>query len=288
MDDGSIFLVTGASTGIGCAAAEHLAGRGHRVLAGVRSDAAAAELGRTDRIRPVLLDVRESGSVKAAAEMIADAVGSHGLDGLVNNAGIQVAGPLEHLPLDAVRDVLETNVLGQVAVTQAVLPLLRSAPGGRVVLISSMSGRVALPFLGPYAASKHALEAIGDSWRRELAPSGIRVSVVEPGNTATPMWDKALGTEGLSRFGLEAEQRYGAMEAWVRAQAQRSADAAIPTDCVVRAIEHALTARRPRQRYVVGIDAHVGTRLARHAPRLLDRAIAVAMARDARRRTGGS
>ncbi|HJQ06792.1 MAG TPA: SDR family oxidoreductase [Nocardioides sp.] len=279
-----VALVTGASTGIGRTTALHLAARGWEVLAGVRTDAAAASLEEVDGVRPVLLDVTDPTSVKAAAGVVAEVAGPRGLAGLVNNAGIQAVGPLELLPVDRVRDVLETNVLGQVAVTQSLLPQLRAGTG-RIVFLSSLSGAVALPFLGAYAASKHAVEAIGDSWRRELRPHGIRVAIVEPGNIATPIWDKGLDPAPMDALGPDLRRLYGSGVDFTVAQARHAAEVAIPPERVAAAIEHALTARRPRQRYLVGTDARIAVRLQRHAPRLLDRLLTAAMERDARRRT---
>ncbi|GAB4012045.1 SDR family oxidoreductase [Nocardioides ultimimeridianus] len=261
----------------------HLASLGWEVVAGVRTDEAAASLAAASPgVRPVLLDVTDPTSVKDAATVVADATGGRGLGGLVNNAGIQAVGPWELLPVDRVRDLLETNVLGQVAVTQAVLPQLRAARG-RIVFISSLSGAVALPFLGAYAASKHAVEAIGDSWRRELRPHGIRVALVQPGNIATPIWDKGLDPAQLDALGPDLRRLYGPGLDFALAQGRHAADTAIPPARVASAIEHALTARRPRQRYLVGTDARVVVRLQRHAPRLLDRALTAAMDRAARR-----
>lgn len=282
-----VVLVTGASTGIGRTTALHLLGLGYDVVAGVRTEQAAASLeSATDgRLRTVMLDVTDATSVKAAAEAVAGVAGDRGLAGLVDNAGIQAVGPLELLPLDRVREVLETNVVGQVAVTQAVLPLLRTARG-RIVLVSSLSGAVALPCLGAYAASKHAVEAIGDAWRRELRPHGVRVAIVEPGNIATPIWDKGLDPAQLEALGPDADRLYGDTLAFALDQGRHAAEVAIPPERVARAIAHALGASRPRQRYLVGNDARVVVRLQRHAPRLLDRLITAAMERDARKRAG--
>lgn len=281
-----VVLLTGASTGIGRATALHLASRGWEVLAGVRTDAAAASLTRESHgaVRPVLLDITDPTSVKGAAVIAAEVSGERGLAGLVNNAGIQGVGPLELLALDRIREVLETNVVGQIAVTQALLPQLRAGTG-RIVMISSLSGAVALPFLGAYAASKHAVEAVGDAWRHELRPHGIRVAIVEPGNIATPIWDKGLDPAPLAELGPELRQLYGPGVDFTLAQARHAAEVAIPPERVAAAIEHALSARRPRQRYLVGRDAKIAVRLQRHAPRLLDRLLAAAMDRDARRRT---
>src|SRR5688500_10451554 len=179
-------VVTGASSGIGEAPARMLAQRGLDVLAGVRKDADAERVGGLhDRVEAVKVDVADEASVAALAERVGDA----GLAGLVNNAGISVSGPLEFVPLEEWRRQLEVNVIGQVAVTQALLPALRRARG-RIVNIGSVGGRVAIPLLSPYNASKFALEGITDSLRRELRPLGVHVAIVEPGA------DRKSGVEG--------------------------------------------------------------------------------------------
>ena len=180
-------LVTGASSGIGEATALRLARAGWRVLAGVRASADAERLRAAagERLEPVTIDVTEPATIAAAAE----GLGDEPLHGLVNNAGTALAMPLEFLPLDQFRRQLEVNLVGQVAVTQAVLPNLRSARG-RIVNVGSIAGRSSLPFLGAYAASKHGLEAVTDALRVELRPFGITVTIVEPGTIATPIWRK--------------------------------------------------------------------------------------------------
>jgi NAD(P)-dependent dehydrogenase (short-subunit alcohol dehydrogenase family) len=207
-------LITGASSGIGAACAKRLAAAGWRVFAGVRR-AGAAPVETTE----VLLDVTDGGAIARAVEEVGGR-----LDGLVNNAGIAVAAPLEYLPLEELRRQLEVNLVGQLAVTQAFLPALR-AGGGRIVLIGSIAGTSALPFLGPYAISKFALEALADSLRVELAAEGIRVSIVRPGTIATPIWSKpqpvadALPPEGLERYGA----RLRALRLFAAARAARAA-----------------------------------------------------------------
>ena len=189
-------LVTGASSGIGEACAERLVRGGWRVVAGVRTPGAAPA-----GTEEVLLDVTDPDQIAAAADRVgADA------DGLVNNAGMAVAAPLELLPLDELRRQLEVNVVGQIAVTQALLPALRNARG-RVVLIGSIGGRSALPFLGAYAASKFALEAVSDALRLELRPFGIEVSIVEPGTIATAIWARGGETANQIAAGWNDDQR---------------------------------------------------------------------------------
>lgn len=224
------------------------------MLAGVRKpgDAPAATT-------EVLLDVTDA---EAIARLRIDR-----LDGLVNNAGIAVAAPLEDLPVAELWRQLEVNVVGQLAVTQALLPALRAA-GGRVVIVGSIAGRSALPFLGAYAISKFALEAMADSLRLEVAPDGIEVALVEPGTIATPIWTKPqpLAEQVSERYRLR-------VEAFRTLAAARAAKAA-PADLVARAVEHALTARRPKTRYLVGRDARMRARLERLPDRLRDRVLA--------------
>jgi len=256
-------LVTGSSTGIGAACAMRFVARGWRVLAGVRT-AGDAPAGTEE----VLLDVTDADAIASAA------VNVDRLDGLVNNAGIAVPSPLEFLPLAELREQLEVNVVGQLAVTQALLPAVRSARG-RVVIVGSIAGKSALPFLGAYGMSKHALEAMADSLRVELAPEGIHVALVEPGTIATPIWTKPRPL--LDQLPDEATERYGArMESFRAVAAKRSANAA-PPSLVVRAIEHALTSDRPKTRYLVGRDAKIRATIERLPDRLRDRILTKAL-----------
>ncbi len=183
--------ITGTSTGIGAACALDLAGGGYRVFAGVRSSADGDRLRSqaAGELVPVIVDVTDATAIRAAAAQVEAAVGEAGLAGVVCNAGIIVPGPLEQLPTSAFRRQLEVNVLGTHAVAVAALPLLRLARG-RIVIVGSISGLVAPPFFGAYAASKHALEAMADVLRMELYPWQIAVSIVEPDFVATPLWGK--------------------------------------------------------------------------------------------------
>ena len=252
-------LITGASTGIGRACALHMAVLGWRVFAGVRREADAASLLKDapgypipDRLIPVNLDVTHPDSVTEAARLLGEAVGEAGLDGLVNNAGIAIAGPLEFIALPDLRQQLEVNLTGQVAVTQAVLPLLRQARG-RIVNISSVSGLLAAPYFAPYSASKFALEAFSDSLRVELRPWGIRVMVVEPGSIATPIWEKSLAEaeERLAAMPPAAERLYGPAFPILRQFAKFSAQHGLPAEQVARVVAEALTVRNPRARYLI-------------------------------------
>jgi NAD(P)-dependent dehydrogenase (short-subunit alcohol dehydrogenase family) len=268
-------LVTGASTGIGREAALRLERGGWRVFAGVRraQDGEALRRDASERLEPVILDVTDPATIAAAAKQVEGVVGAYGLDGLVNNAGVVAGGPLEFVELDELRRGLEVNTLGPVAVTQALLPLLRRARG-RIVNVGSLSGYFASPFVGPYCASKFALEALSDALRRELRPWGIAVSLVEPGNVATPIWGKGREQidDASARLPEEARALYGESVEKMREYVQQGEKRAIPADRVARAIERALTARRPRTRYRVGPDAHAVWWLTRLLPdRALDR-----------------
>ncbi|NLF07448.1 MAG: SDR family NAD(P)-dependent oxidoreductase [Pirellulaceae bacterium] len=251
------FLVTGASTGIGRACALELDRLGYCVFAGVRSDEAAQRLRTeaTERLQPVRLDVTDSGQIAAALETIAAAVGEAGLAGLVNNAGIGVPGPWELLPVEAFRNQLEVNVIGQMAVTQAFLPLLRKGRG-RVVNISSVNGGMAVPYLGAYSASKFALEAFNDSLRTEVRNFGIRVSSVAPAATDTPIWEKSATLAAQISTGIDPDvfALYEADIAAMRKAAMDSARNAAPVEQVVKAVVHALTAKRPKTHYYLGWD----------------------------------
>jgi NAD(P)-dependent dehydrogenase (short-subunit alcohol dehydrogenase family) len=271
-------LVTGASTGIGRATALHLDAAGWRVFAGVRreEDAVALREAGSDRLAPLILDVTAADQIAAVAERIDAEVGEAGLDGLVNNAGIGVMGPLETVPLGDFRRQIDVNLTGQVAVTQAMLPLIRRATG-RVVFVSSAGGRMALPFGGPYHAAKFGLEAVADSLRQELRPWGIEVAVIEPGSIDTPIWERAVRSyeEMAARAPAAQEELYGKRLAKLQEGARKTAARGIPAEKVAEAIADALTARRPRTRRRVGLDANGQVLLRRLLPdRALDRLLA--------------
>jgi len=248
-------VITGASTGIGEACALALARRGLRVVAGVRSEAAGKNLQAkaSGRLAPLRIDVTDAASIAAAAAEVAASVGEAGLAGLVNNAGICVAGPLEAVPIDALRRQLEVNVVGQVAVTQAFLPLLRKAQG-RVVNISSLNGGLAVPYMGAYSASKFAIEAITDALRIELRTWNIHVAAVEPGAIATPIWEKSVSAADQMPETVPSEvlALYEADLPAVRKSVEKTARQADSVDRVVRAVVDALTAQRPKTRYYLG------------------------------------
>lgn len=251
-------LVTGASTGIGRATALHLDGQGWRVFAGVRreEDAASLREAGSDRLVPLMLDVTDAGQIGAAAERIGEETAGTGLDGLVNNAGIAVPGPLETLPIEDFKRQIDVNLNAQVAVTQAMLPAIRTGRG-RIVFITSIGGLMAFPMFGAYHAAKFGLEAVGDVFRQELRPWGISVSVVEPGSIATPIWERGQAEVDAiaGRAGDGHTDLYGeAIEAY-REVARKTGERGIPPEKVAAKIEHALRARRPRVRYLVGADA---------------------------------
>ena len=262
-------LITGASTGIGAACAIGCAERGMIVFAGVRDlkacDALQARAG--DAIIPLELEVTDVDSIKRAAEVVARRVGDAGLYGLVNNAGIAIGSPLELIPIAQLRRQLEINVIGQIAVTQAMLPLLRRARG-RIVNMGSIAGRGTIPMMGPYSASKHALEALTDALRLELYPWGIEVSIIEPGAIATPIWDKSLriSLDVEAEMSAEGKKLYGAAAQRIREAVGHAAARAIPADAVGKAVLHALTAKQPKTRYLVGRDAKLRAVMLRWLP----------------------
>ncbi len=268
MPSAKSILITGASTGIGAACARHLDRLGFRVFAGVRKAADGDRLtgGASTHLVPILLDVTDAGSIAEAARLVESETGTAGLWGLVNNAGIAVAGPLEFLPLDDLRKQLEVNVIGQIAVTQAFLRMLR-AGRGRIVNMGSIAGRSSMPFMGPYSASKFALEALTDALRLELQAWGIRVSIIEPGAIATPIWEKS-GREAdrLEASHPDAKALYAQAIAGVRDAVARAASRAIPPEAVAKAVAHALMSRSPKTRYLVGTDAKLRAFLGKVLP----------------------
>jgi NAD(P)-dependent dehydrogenase (short-subunit alcohol dehydrogenase family) len=274
-------VVTGASTGIGNACALHLDRIGFRVFAGVRRDEDAERLRSqgSERLTPVKLDVTDAESIRVAADQVTAALGDEPLSGLVNNAGIAVSGPVEYLPIEEVRKQLEVNFIGQVAVTQAFLPLLRRSRG-RVVNIGSVGGEVALPFLSPYAASKHALEGFSDSLRREVERLGVHVAIVRPGAIQSSIWERgnAAADEVLATVPPEAMEVYGDAVRGARAAANQRAQEAIPAQEVADVVEDALTTDKPKTRYVVGRVGKAMVVLERWLPdRVFDRLVARAM-----------
>ena len=239
-------LVTGASSGIGEETAVFLAHKGFRVFAAARriKKLEALTAVGAGRITPLPMDVTDKASIDAALKTIADEGVT--LYGLVNNAGVSAMGPIEKLPLEEWRATFETNVFSLVSVTQAVLPQMREAGRGRIVNIGSIAGRIASPFQGAYAATKHAVEGLSDSLRRELVPHGIKVSVVRPGAINTPFG--AHEAEMLEKY--ETDETYGDQVTAFKAWFSRQHPAAPSPVVVAEAVHHALTAEAPHSRYM--------------------------------------
>ena len=236
------------------------------MLAGVRDPADAP-----DGLEPLRLDVTSEADVAAAAER----VGAE-LHVLVNNAGIAISGPVEVVPIEEWRRQIEVNLLGQVAVTRALLPAILRARG-RVVNMSSIGGRVASPLFGPYSASKFALEAVSDALRREVAQHGVRVISIEPGGIATPIWGKGMDDARRIMAAMDDEQRrrYSGLIDAVTKSVERIAREGLAPEEVAQVVGDAVTTRRPRARYVVGREAKVQAVAARLLPdRVFDAVVA--------------
>jgi NAD(P)-dependent dehydrogenase (short-subunit alcohol dehydrogenase family) len=258
-------VVTGASTGIGRATALFLDRKGYRVFAGVRKQPDAEELRRrgSDRLTPITLDVTDQNSIASAEKQVTEGLRDEGLVGLVNNAGVGGGGgPIEHMSLDDLRSALEVNLIGQVAVTQAFIPLIRRAKG-TIVFLASIGGRVASPFMSPYNTSKFGVEALGESLRHELRPWEIDVVVVEPGSIDTEIWGKGNEAvrERVERMPEDARRLYGRQLARFGEVLNETADRGIRPEKVATVIWKAISSDSPRHRYLVGTDAKIGARL---------------------------
>jgi NAD(P)-dependent dehydrogenase (short-subunit alcohol dehydrogenase family) len=274
-------LITGASTGIGRASVFALLDAGYRVIACVRNQGAAEALRNrlqgdaSGRLSTLELDVTDAGQIAAAVTAVEQLVGDDGLWGLFNNAGIAVGGPLEFVPIADLRWQLEVNVVGQVAVTQAFVPLLRKARG-RILTTGSMAGYSTIPGLGPYSMSKHAVEAMNDALRRELRPWGIEVSLLEPGSIATEIWNKAAGSQQKIRAAAPAglAELYGGLLNALGKLTEKAARDASPVEVVTRDVVHVFSSDRPRTRYSKGEGTGVRKVLRRLPDRWVDAAIA--------------
>jgi NAD(P)-dependent dehydrogenase (short-subunit alcohol dehydrogenase family) len=263
-------LISGASRGIGRATTLRLARAGWTVYATVRQaadgEALVAEAAGLE-VHPLPLDVTSDEQIAALPGALPDR-----LDAIVNNAGIVVSGPLESLSADELREQFEVNVVGAVALTNAVLPRLRAARG-RIVLVSSLSGIVSTPMTGAYNASKFALEAIADAWRLELRPWGVKVALVEPAMTDTDLWRNAPETLEAETAAMSPEHRdlYAGHLAGMRKTIPKIQKLAKPVDTVAATIERALTAAKPKARYPVGVDVKVQAALSGVTPsRVMD------------------
>jgi NAD(P)-dependent dehydrogenase (short-subunit alcohol dehydrogenase family) len=275
-------LVTGSSTGIGKACALYLAKNGFSVIAGVRKtdDAQTLELAAGANLQGIHLDIANSDSIASAAAKITEITGESGLGGIVNNAGISVSGPMESLSRDDWRKQFEVNVFGHVDVTKALLPALRKDVArrgfgsARIMFIGSIAGRISMPILGPYSASKHAIASMAASLRMELRKQGIHVCLIEPGAIQSEIWRK--GEEIVETISKDdpARKLYGAeIDAIVRS-ARDSAKNAIPAEVVARLVHHCMTRSRPPRRRTVGRDAMFAGMLRRILPeRVFDRVL---------------
>jgi NAD(P)-dependent dehydrogenase (short-subunit alcohol dehydrogenase family) len=275
-------VITGASTGIGEACALALDRRGYAVFAGVRrpEDGARLTVRASTALRWIPLDVTDAEQIASAARSVAEATGSSGIAGLVNNAGIAVGGPLEYVSLEEVRRQFEVNVLGLLAVTQAFLPLLRAARG-RIVNIGSISGRAVTPMVAPYCASKHAVAALNDGLRLELAEAGIAVSLIEPGAVRTPIWEKGVADLAKARVALPAAalERYAGKFALFQKLLRENEEQGVEPEAVVAAVVDALEAERPRAHYLIGGLAKARAFLVRFFPTRVADAIVLAVLR---------
>ena len=284
-------MITGASSGIGKVCALTLERLGYRVFAGVRreEDGLALIQKATGHLNWLLLDVTDASSIAVAVDTVATSVGEKGLAGLINNAGLSGIGPLEFVPISDIRRLLDVNVVGLLAVTQAFLPLLRQA-GGRIINLGSISGRLALPFGGGYSLSKFAVEALTDELRFELRPWKLHVTLIEPGGIATPLWGKSREMANclLENMSEEARSYYGSLFPILQAQAVYWEKEGTAPEEIAKVVLHALTARYPKTRYFVGRRAGVSARLLAHLPdRLRDWLIASRLPWDARVRERG-
>jgi NAD(P)-dependent dehydrogenase (short-subunit alcohol dehydrogenase family) len=262
------FMVTGASTGLGRATVAALVDRGHQVWATVRTERDEQSLRDAygDRVRVLRLDITDSAAVRAAGAQVA-AAGP--VNGLVNNAGAAFPGPLEYLPIELFRQQIEVNLVGQLAVTQAILPALRQArelgQPARIVTIGSIGGRIAGAMLGPYHASKFGIVGLTDTLRAELRQVGIDVVLIEPGAIATPIWQR--GTQAADALADQlpeiARQRYGGQITRARENSRRAAARGLPPESAARVVAAALTDPNPRPRQLVGRDAKIASVIAR-------------------------
>jgi NAD(P)-dependent dehydrogenase (short-subunit alcohol dehydrogenase family) len=270
-------VISGASTGIGYACALALDKQGYRVFAGVRKEGVGEALREraSDRLEPVLLDVLDEASIAAAAERVTQSLDGEPLRGLINNAGIAANGAMEFVALSELRRQFDVNVFGQVAVTQAFLPLLRAGKG-RIVITGSVAGFLAIPMLGPYSMSKHALESFADALRVELRPWGIHVSLLQPAAIATPIWQK--GHDESETIIGSSDPRlleyYGPLVEGIRTLTRDAEKTAASPEVVAKAAVHAMMARRPKARYLMGTNAYPQKIVSWLPVRLRDRIVA--------------
>jgi NAD(P)-dependent dehydrogenase (short-subunit alcohol dehydrogenase family) len=265
MSRGVVFI-TGASTGIGRATALRLANAGYDVIPGLRRDEPLPD----PVLAPVLVDLAEPDSIAPACQQVLDRAGGN-LVGLINNAGMNTNGPFEAIPMADWREQFEVNLFSHIAITSSLLPALISS-GGRIITTGSIGGRMSLPFIGPYTASKFAVRGWMDSLRLELAPHGVKAVLIEPGAIATPLWNKgnAVADERIDALPETLQRRYGAQMDGARKAAAMAERHAIPPERCAKVIERALTSRRPKGRYLVGPDARLQAGIAILPTRALD------------------
>lgn len=258
-------LVTGASTGIGQQSCIDLAEKGFLVFAGVRKEQDGLQFKNNPHISPIILDITKESNQLSAFEIIEKRVGDHGLYGLFNNAGIALGGPLELLPLEQIRNQFEVNVIAQIATLQTFLPLMRKAPNGRILFTGSQSGYFTKPYVAPYSASKHALEAIVNSLRYELRDMNIFISLLQPGVIKTPIWNKSL--ESGSKVENEMDKtHYDLYEEdmnFLKKGVKLSSEIGIEASKVSQKVVHAFYDNNPKIRYKIGKDAKIGFVLSR-------------------------
>jgi NAD(P)-dependent dehydrogenase (short-subunit alcohol dehydrogenase family) len=272
-----LVIITGASSGIGEATARELARRGFHVLAGVRNDRDANAI-HGSGIEPLIIDITNPDHIRALATRVHGDPQGRAVRALVNNAGIGVNAPVEVFAIDEWRRLFEVNFFGHIAVTQMLLPaLIRSK--GRVINISSVGGRIAMATYGPYAGTKFALEAVSDSLRREIAPLGVQVVVVEPAAVRTKIGDRAIARaqEMAPTMTPEQSERYGRLVEAITAQAASAMESGLSADAAAKVIAQAVTARKPRTRYTIGREAALLPLLTTLPDRMLDRILAAAL-----------
>lgn len=272
-------VISGASSGIGEACAIHLDELGYQVFAGVRREADGDILkSKTQgRVVPIIFDVTDKASISTAVEVVESNLRPTGLTGLVNNAGIVIAGPLELLPTDELRKQIEVNLIGQIAVTQSFIPLLRKLPG-RIINMGSDYGKISGPLLGPYCASKFALEALTDALRMELKPWNIGVSIIEVGTVKTPIWQKSIDRCDLiwELFPEQSQKMYSPTLEAIRKTAKKLEQGGLSSEVVAQAVAQVLGDQRPKARYIVGWEAKINILLSKIMPDLvLDKLISL-------------
>ena len=270
-------LVTGASTGIGHATSMLLAQQGYSVYAGVRKEADRERMeAEHPNIRPIILDVTVPADLTRSAQTVRETGDT--LVGLVNNAGVAVAGPLEYLPVEALRTQFEINTIAPIAMAQAALPMLRESHG-RIVFIGSIAGRISAPFVGPYSASKAALASLVDALRQELVSAGIAVSLLEFAAVKTPIWEKGRTAKDVMVASMppQAMTHYGKMVDAIVAQTRREEREGMDPSIIANTVLAALRAPKPRERYVVGSKAQIQAVVAMLPPRTRDSLIKKAM-----------